>query len=333
MYKLYVGSYTDYIYVIDFESDSEIISLVDKVHGGKNPSFLAKNIHHIYAACELPDKAGVASFVVQNDGLLICDGYMEADGSASCHVSISADRKRLYVSDYMSGGFWAVGLHKNGKITEILSHKTFIGKGIDSIRQDKQHSHSVSISPDGRFAIGADLGLDKLFVFDGKADTLEAISEISVPAGYGPRHSIFSQDSCFLYCICELANRILVYSTDTSNFSLIGDYALLDHNAVPSLSAGITLTADGKYLLASIRGVDLIVCFRRSQNGLLHRIGYCNSGGKEPRDFSISSDEKYIFVANQGSNSLSVLRIISFEPFSVREITHLEIPAVSAVIL
>ena len=61
MYRLYVGSYTDYIYIVDFESNSGIISVVDKVSGGKNPSFLAKDIHHIYAACELPDKAGVAS--------------------------------------------------------------------------------------------------------------------------------------------------------------------------------------------------------------------------------------------------------------------------------
>lgn len=124
------------------------------------------------------------------------------------------------------------------------------------------------------------------------------------------------------YIITELGNRIYPadYDPETGAFSLKTPVSLVQDHRDPSITAGeIALSPDGKRLYASVRGADKIVVFQvplqagspesRENPGLgtLRRIGEFPSGGREPRMFSFDPTGKWLLIANQGSNRVSVL--------------------------
>jgi len=48
------------------------------------------------------------------------------------------------------------------KVQQLIQHE---GKGINETRQDKAHVHMVYFSPDKKFLLCNDLGIDKVFVY------------------------------------------------------------------------------------------------------------------------------------------------------------------------
>src|SRR5206468_4336779 len=76
--------------------------------------------------------------------------------------------------------------------TTFMRH---IGSGKDPAFQSKAHPHSIDLSPDNKYAVVSDLGVDKLFIYKFDAST-GALSPDQPPfvqaeAGGGPRHFTF----------------------------------------------------------------------------------------------------------------------------------------------
>ncbi len=80
------------------------------------------------------------------------------------------------------------------------------------------------VSPDNRFALAADLGIDKILVYRidpetsklSPADTPFATS----PAGAGPRHLVFHPNGKAVYVINELSNSVTHYLYETATGKL-----------------------------------------------------------------------------------------------------------------
>ena len=72
------------------------------------------------------------------------------------------------------------------------------GHGTNPERQEKAHAHSIDLSPDNRFAIVDDLGLDELLVY--KFDSAKGSLTPNDPPfakldpGAGPRHFALEPD-------------------------------------------------------------------------------------------------------------------------------------------
>lgn len=66
----------------------------------------------------------------------------------------------------------------------------------------------------------------------------------------------------------------------------------------------------GKYLYASNRGHDSIVCFFIDENtGKLIYRNHTPTGGKEPRNFAIDPGGTFLLVANQNTHNIITFRI------------------------
>ncbi len=308
-YSLYASAYTNNepgegICRLDFDGSS--ITELKKFGDVANPSYITVENGTIFAVEENHTSASVVKIPPS--------GEMERvtlDGNGLCHAIVVGSF--LYVSGY-HGGCHA-GLNKH--TLECVSFIQNTGKGVNPNRQEAPHVHSSIPSPDGKHLIIADLGLDKLFCYDikedGKLSANESHPFACVEPGQGPRHLVFHPNGKHLYLATELDSSVVVFGYDekTSALTYKEKYSLsMDGAQKRPQAADIHITNDGRYLYASVRGQDTIVCFEVSPCGCtLKKLATYDCGGACPRSFDISPDEKYIAVANQSSGDVTVFEL------------------------
>jgi 6-phosphogluconolactonase len=138
---------------------------------------------------------------------------------------------------------------KDGRLGEATSFVQHKGSSVNPQRQEGPHAHAIALSPDNRFAVVADLGLDELLVysFDSAKGTLGANPQVAKASpGAGPRHLAFSSDGRFLYVINELQSTVVTYSYNTTTGSL---HELQTISTLPKHSAAITRRPKSKFIL------------------------------------------------------------------------------------
>ena len=115
------------------------------------------------------------------------------DGGAAC-VGVDKTGQVLMSAQYGGGSISTYTITPDGSLgqrVEIIEHGE--GSGFDPKRQAKSHPHWVGTSPDNRFLVVPDLGLDRVVVYELDSETakLKPHSKIAVPPGSGPRHMKF----------------------------------------------------------------------------------------------------------------------------------------------
>jgi 6-phosphogluconolactonase len=175
----------------------------------------------------------------------------------------------------------------------------------------------VNISPDNRFLVVADLGLDQLRVyrFDPGTGSLTPNDPpfLKIAPGSGPRHLVFSSDGRLSWVLNEMAATItaLSYDQGSGRFTERQTVSALpgDFTGVRS-AAEIVIHPSGRFLYTSNRGHDSIATFNvDSSTGFLEPVAWVQTRGKTPRNFAIDPDGSYLLVANQDSGTLGVFRI------------------------
>jgi len=207
-------------------------------------------------------------------------------------------------------------LLKDGRLGEATSFVQHKGSSVDPDRQQGPHAHAIALSPDNRFAVVADLGLDQLLIysFDAAKGTLGAKPQIVRTApGAGPRHLAFSPNGRFLYVLNELQSTVGTYSYN----AVTGD--LHELQTITTLSKGllgkntaaeIEIHPDGRFLFASNRGEDSVAVFAIDPGtGALTHLDTAPTGGKTPRNFAIDPTGSWLLAANQDSDEIVVFRI------------------------
>jgi 6-phosphogluconolactonase len=128
-------------------------------------------------------------------------------------VSLDRNDKYVLVANYDSGTVAVFPVLKDGRLGEASAFVQHTGHGPDPERQKGPHAHQIQVSPDNRFAIAADLGLDKLLIykFDPSQGTLVANNPAfaEVDAGSGPRHFAFTPDGRFVYVLEEMQSAVV----------------------------------------------------------------------------------------------------------------------------
>jgi len=199
-----------------------------------------------------------------------------------------------------------------GPASTVIRHS---GSSIHPERQTGPHAHCILPDPTNRFAIVTDLGLDKILIYrmDLKAGKLHKHGEVDVQAGAGPRHLTFHPNGRYAYLINEL-NTTLVgyrYHVDAGKFEELQTVPAQpeDFNG-ENLCADVHVSPNGKYLYASNRGHDSIVCFLIDEKtGRLTYQSHTPTEGREPRNFAISPDGTFLLVANQKTNNIITFKI------------------------
>ena len=125
---------------------------------------LAPSGRFLYAVNEGTN--GVSAFSIDSKtGKLTPLNKVATKGKGPCHASVDHTGKVLFVANYGSGSLESFPILADGSIGERASFIQNEGSSADHARQQGPHAHSANVSPDNRFLVLADLGLDKLLVF------------------------------------------------------------------------------------------------------------------------------------------------------------------------
>ncbi len=321
---MYVGTYSvrgsEGIYVFEFDRKTGSMTPVQSVSNAKSPSFLALHPsgNYLYSVNEGADKrGGVSAYAVDKaTGKLQFLNGQSSLGGGPCHVSIDQTGKTAFVSNYGGGSLAVLPIKPDGTLGAATDSVQNTGSGVNAQRQDKPHVHSTTIAPDNRFAYVADLGTDKLNIYevDANASKIKPASTpfATVKPGSGPRHFTFHPNGKYAYLVEELTSTVAVFSRDAKT----GALTLIDDNVktLPNDFSGENTSADihvdpsGKFLYQSNRGANTLAIFAIGSNGKLTKVGDQATEGKTPRNFLIDPRGDFVFVANQDSDNITIFK-------------------------
>jgi 6-phosphogluconolactonase len=320
---VYVGTYTQKnskgIYAYRFDAATGSLTPIGLVAETANPSFLAvhPNKRYLYAVGE-GSTGSVSAFSLDREtGKLQALNTVSAKGNGPCHLSFDQTGKWLFVANYGSGSIAALPVQSDGKLGEASAFVQHSGSSVDAGRQKGPHAHSVDVSPDNRFLLVSDLGLDQALVyrFDAAKGTLipNQPPSAKVTPGSGPRHLAFGRKGEFVYVLNEMTSTVTALRYDKRRGSMEEVQTL---SALPvgfsgnSSGAEILVHPGGRFLYSSNRGHDSIAVFSIDpKTGLLKSVDWVPTQGKTPRNFAIDPSGNFLLAANQNSDNVTVFRI------------------------
>lgn len=331
-YIAYVGTYTTKtkskgIYAYRFDAEKGQLTSIGVAAETTDPSFLAvhPNGKYLYAVNEIGNFNGGASGAVSafaidaKTGALKFLNQVSTRGAGPCHVSLDKTGAFVLVANYDGGSIVSFPVHDDGSLGTASGFVQHSGSGPNTERQAGPHAHWIGTSPDNRFALAVDLGLDQVIVYGFDASKGIFTPMISgfakVKPGAGPRHLAFHPNGKFAYVLSEMESSVTVLSYQAKNgsFSPLQTISALPKDySGPKEAAEIAVHPSGKFLFASNRGHDSIAIFSIDQSrGTLKSLGQVLTGGKTPRHFAIDPTGTYLLAENQESNNVVVFHIDS----------------------
>ena len=174
---LYVGGYARAdqagIHGCIFDDVTGELTVRGSFAGIVNPSFLSAhpNGHLLYAVSETSKQiegtpGGVRALLCTDEPWsLELINHQMSGGDLPCHLDINAKGEWLLVSNYGSGSVGVLPILPDGTLGEMTDLVQHYGSGPNSERQEGPHTHSATFSPDQRFVMVADLGIDTLVMY------------------------------------------------------------------------------------------------------------------------------------------------------------------------
>ncbi|MBP1994008.1 lactonase family protein [Paenibacillus eucommiae] len=323
---VFVGSYAEAsasgVYVYSLDADSGALTLLNQVSGLQNPTFLNLDVtnQRLYAIAErLTDGqrmgAAVAFSIDPTKGTLQELNRSATVDATTCHIQRDKDNQFLVVSSYSGGKLGLLSLAGDGQVGELLDAKQHEGHSVDPDNQNKPHVHFAVFSPDNRFVLAADLGIDRIRTYkvDGAQRKLVSQSDAVLQPGAGPRHLAFHPNEEHLYVINELNSTITLFHYDRGTGELTTQATVStlpeDYNG-ENACAEIQLSSDGRFLYGSNRGHDSLVVFAIDPDtGNLAYVEHVSTQGEHPRHFSLTPDGQFLLAANRDTNNIATFRV------------------------
>ncbi len=285
-----------------------------------NPSFLAVDAsgQFLYAVNEVGGKGMVSAFSIDRAAARLTPiNQVSPGGGGPCHLALDATGRWLAVANYGTGSVAVLPVGADGRLGEPTAFDQHHGSGVNRARQDGPHAHEAVFSPDNRYLLVPDLGLDQILVyhFDAAKGTLKANDPPFgvVAAGSGPRHLVFSPNGKVVYALNEMASTVTAFRWDAGHGTLQEFQtlsALPAHFTLPSTAAEIAINAAGTAVYASNRGHDSIALFHiGSEPDTLTAPEHTPTLGKTPRQFTLDPDGKFLLVSNQDSGNIVVFQV------------------------
>jgi len=325
---VYVGTYTGKskgIYFSELDMSSGELSAPVLAATTTSPSFLALHPNHrfLYAVNEVDSFAGmksgsVSAFSVDpQTGALTLLNQQPSRGGSPAHLTVDRQGKNVLVANYGGGSVAVLPIGQDGRLGPATGFVQHTGSSINRSRQEAPHAHSVVLDSANRFAFVADLGLDKVLIYQyDAAQGMLAPNDppfASVPPGSGPRHFAFHPSGRTAYVINELASTVTAFRYDAAKGSLepLQTISTLPADFTKTNStAEIVVHPSGKFLYGSNRGHNSIAIFAIDPDtGMLTLIGHEPTQGKTPRNFAIDPAGAFLLAANQDSGTVVVFRI------------------------
>ena len=213
-------------------------------------------------------------------------------------------------------------------------------------RQTSAHTHCASFDIQSNKLLVCDLGLDQVKVYsiqkknniDNKTENnseFEVVEEqvILLPAGSGPRHICFDENYAYGFIINELTGSITIikHSAEKKEYEIKGNFdasgqlseslkKIINEIEGESVNidtdlggAAIRVSADGKFIYTSMRSDNTICLFGFDPiSESLNYIASYPTGGLTPREFTIDPTGKWLLVAHQDSDTITIFNVNSY---------------------
>jgi 6-phosphogluconolactonase len=326
---LYAGAYTEAgrpegLHLLRFDSKTGTLKRLSSMDVGPNPSFLT--IHpsgrSLFVVNEVNDIDGdvtgsVRSFTIDaKSGDLTPVSARESGGASPCYISTDRTGRLAMVANYVGGTVATLGIGADASLTDPLQVVQHVGTGKIAARQEHAHAHCIIPHPSNRFALAADLGADRVFVYRldaGKGSLTHADgADAEMLPGTGPRHLAFHPALPICYVTGELNSSVSALRCDPDSGKLTWAQSV---STLPAGAAGENFPADihvapnGRALYVSNRGHNSISVFRiAAGTGLLTLEQTVSAEGNWPRNFTLDPSGRWLLVANQRSGSVAVFR-------------------------
>jgi 6-phosphogluconolactonase len=285
-----------------------------------NPSFLVRSRRNglLWAITE-PEKGGeLVAFREDAAGGLGPIGRLDTGADAPCHVAIDPVRRFAFVAHYHGGVVSSLALDGDGRPSAVLAltRPPASVAGEDRSAQPAR-PHAVLIAGENELIMtdtGRDLVLLYRIVSEDGGLRLELLDALALPAGTGPRHLARGSRGAIVYVSNQNSGEASIVERVAGAegprlvlCGLIAERGLGRADPIPSEIAAHP-TWDVLYL-ANRNDNSLSIFAIDAGSASLQPCGAIDVMGRNPRHFAIAPGGRWLVVANQDSDELTVFRI------------------------
>ena len=316
-YVAYVGTYTHensvgiHVYDIDMQKGKLTQRSVAPIN---NPSNIVVS-HSGKFLYSIADE-GVAAFSIDENGDLTKINQEWIGGMRACYVEIDSLDRFLFLGGFHDGRVTMMRLNGDGSVAGIsdgIFHQG-IGKSSVEKRLDPRVT-CTKLTPDEKYLCAVDWGLNqiKIYEVDYNKGKLILNDIVRCPFNSCPRRIRFSKDGAFAYVLEEATNILEVYTYTLKKagpeFEKIQEISILQtHDAIASSSA-LEFSPDGKYLYASIDGLNEVGCIKINPNGTAELESSTRISGDYPKSIAILQDNVTLIYLNHDSNEIRTFTV------------------------
>lgn len=260
---------------------------------------------------------GVVSFRIHENGAITRLNSANIKGMRGCHLSTDAEDKYIFVSGYHDGKSTVLRLNKDGSVGEIVTAVFHKGLGSVAERNFRPHVSCSRRTPDGKFIMVADLGIDqiKIYRFNEHDEEMILVDALHCELESAPKCFRFSSDGKFFYLISELKNVIDVFTYETGErqpkiekiqtISTVGS----KHSQLTA-ACSLRLSNDEKYVFCGNAGDNSVSVYMRDKDtGLLEVVCCLPISGSYPKDVCVFPDDKHIASINHETGSITFFTV------------------------
>ncbi|MFE9488903.1 MULTISPECIES: lactonase family protein [unclassified Streptomyces] len=278
--RAFIGSFTSAggrgITVAAVDRETGALTALGATDTVPDPSYLA--LGHgpgpgggaLYAVSETEDGAAAALDITGDEPRLIGE-ISPVDGAGPTHLALAGGH--LLTANYGSGSVSALPVRADGSpgpVASVLRHE---GSGPNTDRQRSPHAHQVLPDPSGNWVLSVDLGTDsvRICALDTTTGTLRLHGETALRPGAGPRHLAFHPAGGHAYVLNELEPTVTVcrWNAAAGVLEPVGETPVLP----------VEPAADGE------------------------------NTATYPSEIVVSHDGRFLWTANRGDDSISVLAL------------------------
>lgn len=346
---LLAGSYTrqmpeaqgrgEGIYSCWFDPANGALRLANVLRGIEDPTYLAvdaprRRVYAVGARADSPDGNNAAVCALELnpvDRTLALLGSEPVASAGACYVWSTGTT--ALVACYAGGSVAALPLADDGRLQPVSSLVQHEGATrVNPGRQDVPHAHCILTDPAGRFIFVADLGSDEIYIY--RLENGQLILHEKAPSlpGAGPRHLVFHPAGQHAFVVNELSCSVSVFRYDAEAGALTRLQTIstlpLNHMGFNTCAA-IHVHPNGRHVYASNRGHDSIAVFEfDAADETLQQRSIHKSGGRTPRDFTLTPDGAWLLAAHQDSANITSFRVDGETGALAASGHELELPAV-----
>jgi 6-phosphogluconolactonase len=301
------------IYSYRFNTETGDLTQIGLAVAAVDPTYLALDPHErfVYSVNEIKDGT-VSSFSFDKAKMTLQEiNKVSSKGAGPTHIAVDHTGRCVFAANYGGGSVTSFQVNDKGRLSEAVS---FFQYPADASKNERHpHAHRVTVSPDNRFLLVNDLGLDVIHVYHLDSATAKLTPNDpplwQAKTGYGPRALHFHPNGRIAYCVNELKPNVdvLGWDSNTGTLTTLQDLSLVpDGYQGPAAPSDIAFDSKWRFAYEASRLDDFMATFSIAPDGKLTMIDKSSCGGKRPRHLVVDPTDRWLLIANQDTDTIAV---------------------------